>query len=205
MDELRDTLSMRRLIALLVCLPVSVIGILVAHQAGYALVATDTHTRADLLARTGHGYLDHLPVVVATMLVLVLGSLAGDVVATWRGCAEVSVRAWHFAAFAPVGFVIQEHVERILHDGAFPFDSWQQPTLWVGVALQLPVALFSWLCVTTLLRIAPRVQTVLALRGARPNRTRSGTGMLWARCEAVRAPSRLLATCAAGRAPPTSV
>lgn len=199
--ELRNTVGMRRLLAFLVCLPVSVMGILIAHQAGYTLLASDAQARAELLARTGHGYLGHLPIVVATLVALTLGSLVADVIGARRIRSTVPVRAWHFAAFAPVGFVLQEYLERIVFSGAVPLDAWHQPTMVVGVLMQLPVALFSWLLALALLRVAPRIQVAIA-SPPRPRPTVSRADVLWVCCQVARVQRPLLAAGAAGRAPP---
>ena len=42
-------------------LPLAIAGSQAAHAAGYALVEPHAHARAELLAETGHGYLQHLP------------------------------------------------------------------------------------------------------------------------------------------------
>src|SRR6478735_230186 len=41
-------------------------------------------------------------------------------------------------------FVAQEHVERLIHTGHVPF-LFASPVLWVGIALQLPLAAVIWL------------------------------------------------------------
>jgi hypothetical protein len=42
-----------------------------------------------------------------------------------------------------VAFVTQEHLERLIHTGHVPF-LLASPVLWLGIALQLPVALAIW-------------------------------------------------------------
>jgi hypothetical protein len=116
-------------------------------------------------------------------------------------------RAWHFAALAPVGFVVQEHVERLVHDGSLPLSAWHQPTLWVGVLLQLPVSVFAWLVALTLLRTSPRILAGLnaRLRLPRDRDRAQRPAPTWSNPPVARSRVVLLATCAAGRAPPHSV
>lgn len=119
--------------------PLMAAGILVAHAIAYRLTGTP--------AGSLHGYLEHAPQI---LLVVTVASL---------GFAGIASRlhlpsAWPFPVAALVGFVIQEHVERLAHTGGIPwlFDS---RTFIVGVLLQLPVAFFTW-------ALARRLLVVLA-------------------------------------------
>ena len=40
-------------------------------------------------------------------------------------------------------FVVQEHLERLLHTGQLPF-LLTSPVLWLGIALQIPLAVAVW-------------------------------------------------------------
>ena len=193
---------MRRLIALLVCLPLSVGGVLLAHQASYGLLASDAHARQHLLEHTGHGYLQHLPLVVATLLGLVLVGLGLDALYVWRRGDPTMPRAWQFAAIAPIGFVVQEHVERMVHDGGFPLHAWHEPTLWVGVLLQLPVSVFAWLVALALFRTSPRILAGMHARPRPPRDRARRPAAAWSNPSTARSRVVRLATCAAGRAPP---
>jgi len=196
---------MRRLIALLVCLPLSVGGVLLAHQASYGLVASGARARQHLLEHTGHGYLQHLPLVVATLLGLVLVGLGLDAICVWRKGDRTMPRAWQFAALAPVGFVVQEHVERLVHDGSLPLDAWHEPSLWIGVLLQLPLSVFAWLVALALFRTSPRIVAGLNARLRPPRGRTRRPAATWSRPSIARSRVVQLATCAAGRAPPHSV
>jgi hypothetical protein len=196
---------MRRMVALLVCLPLAVGGVLIAHQASYGLVAPDAHARQHLLEHTGHGYLEHLPLVVATLVTLVLAGLAGDAIRIVRGGCPAPALAWTFAVLAPAGFVVQEHLERLIHDGVLPLDAWHQPTLLLGVLLQLPVSVLAWLVALTLLRTTPRIAAAMAVRPRSPQRRAGRPNVAWERSLNVRPRLAQLASCAAGRAPPVAV
>lgn len=136
---------MPNLRAWLVVVPLSTLGILGGHQAAYALTGTAV---GEL-----HGYLHHAPQV---LLLLVILSLLGAALVE-RGSRVV---LWPFPVVVMLGFVLQEHLERLSHTGSFPF-LLDQPVFLVGIALQAIVALAAWLVARLLVRALGRA-------GARP-------------------------------------
>lgn len=115
--------------------PLVAAGVLVAHLLAYRLTGTPSGSL--------HGYLDHAPQV---LLVLAVVGLA---------VAGLAIRlrtpsAWPFAAAAPATFVVQEHVERLAHDGVLPW-LLGSPAFMVGLLLQLPFALVVWVLARCLL------------------------------------------------------
>ena len=97
----------RRLLAWILVTPVAAAGVLVTHAVAYRL--TGTHPGAV------HEYLAHV-----TQAVFVLASLALVGLALQeRSLSRFS--AWWVAPLAPVGFTVQEHVERLVHTGQLPF------------------------------------------------------------------------------------
>lgn len=119
------TVMARRMLAWVLVIPLASVGVLAAHQAAYAL------TRAD--PGVEHGYLAHAPQVAGLLASLALLGLAVQ---------ERSLRprsAWWVAPIAPLGFVCQEHLERLAHTGELPW-LLTSPTFLVGLLLQLPVA-----------------------------------------------------------------
>lgn len=84
-----------------------------------------------------HGYLAHAPQVVLVLATLALLGLAADSRA--RRASPVPP-----AVVAIVAFVVQEHLERLLHTGQFPF-LLTSPVLWLGIALQIPLAAAVWI------------------------------------------------------------
>lgn len=118
----------RRLLAWALTLPVAAIGILGAHAVAYRATGT-------ALGST-HAYLDHAPQVLAILVLIGVCVLAGQT----RG-GTPSRRP--FALLSLVGFVAQEHVERLAHTGSLPFLIDDRAFL-LGLVLQVPVAL---LCV----------------------------------------------------------
>ena len=117
------------------------IGLLVggwaaAHGLAYRIVVPDAAERRHLLDETGHAYFDPAP----------LFSLALTLVALGLVCCVVGSRAaprapWAFALLPPGVFVVQEHLERLLHDGGLPLTTALDPTFVVGLLLQIPFAL----------------------------------------------------------------
>ena len=115
----------RRLLAWILVTPVAAAGVLVTHALAYRLTGT----------RPGpvHEYLAHVPQVVFVLASLALVGLAFQE----RSLSRFSAR-W-VAPLAPLAFVCQEHLERLVHTGQLPF-LLTSPTFLLGLALQLPVA-----------------------------------------------------------------
>jgi hypothetical protein len=190
-----------RPLAWLLALPLAIAGSQAAHAASYALVEPHAHARADLLAETGHGYLEHVPLLLAACLAAaVLG-------AVWEAAARL--RAPHagagalpYALLPPLAFTLQEHLERLAETGTFPLAAALEPTFLAGLALQAPFALAAWLAARVLLRTATRV--VRRLAAVLTPRRRAGTPVPPAPAAADRIdpPRALLRGALAGRAPP---
>lgn len=192
---------MRRAIALLICIPLAVLGVLVAHQGSYLLVAPQEHSQ--LLADTGHGYLQHSMTVLSVLSAAVCVGILLSVVGNWRGRTAAAIPTWPFAMMGPAAFALQEHMERLLHDGMFPWTAALEPTFALGLLLQLPIALAAWLVAHLLLRVT-RVLVGALSRALADFASRPGTserprslGPLTLRH---RGPALL--SVAAGRAPP---
>ncbi len=120
---------MRRALAWVLVLPFAAVSVLAGHAAAYAL----TGAPADRL----HGYLEHAPQVVALLVLVGLVGLAFESRAR-------STSALPIAGIAVLGFACQEHLERLLHTGRLPF-LLTSLVFWVGLALQLPLAVAVWL------------------------------------------------------------
>ena len=112
----------------LVVSPVVAGGLLVAHSLAYRLTATATDPF--------HSYLEHVPQI---LLLLVL---AGLVLARVGSRLDAPLPA-AFPLVALTTFVLQEHVERIVHGGGVPF-LLTTPAFLVGLLLQVPFALVAF-------------------------------------------------------------
>jgi len=137
--------------AWLLSLGLAAAGGLAAHGLAYRIAEPDAGHRSRLLEQTGHGYLD--PTLLGSLcLALVLVGFAGRVLAGSRYLSAPPL--WLFALAPPVGFVLQEHAERMLHDGAFSLSTAFEPMFLVGLLLQLPFALVALLAARALLAAA---------------------------------------------------
>jgi hypothetical protein len=165
----------RRLVVWLVTLPLALVGSQAGHGLAYRLVTPSADARAHELSATGHAYLAYLPLALAVATVLVAFALVvevGSVVAAQEG-SQVRAQAWVFGLVAPAVFVCQEHFERLLHDGAFPWDAVMEPSFVVGILLQLPFAAAAYGVARLLLRAARSLGRLIARPvPARRQRTR---------------------------------
>lgn len=125
--------------AWLVVSPVIAAGVLASHALAYRLTSTPNGPF--------HEYLAHAPQVLL-LLALAALALAGF------GPRRDAPPAWAFPVVAVATFVAQEHVERLVHDGGVPMLLTTGVFL-AGLALQVPVALVTWV-------IARRVLTIVA-------------------------------------------
>jgi hypothetical protein len=130
----------RRRFVVLLSLPLAAIGWLAGHSLAYVLVAPHGEHREQLLAETGHGYLGVAPLLIACAITLLLAGLVLAMADGLRGLAPGRVAAWPVALVPPLGFAVQEHLERLLELNAFPSGAALEPTFLVGMALQLPLA-----------------------------------------------------------------
>jgi hypothetical protein len=114
--------------AWLVVSPVVAGGVLVSHALAYRLTSTPTDRF--------HAYLEHAPQV---LLVLALSAL----VLGGFGRRRTAPPARVFPLIAVTTFVLQEHIERLVHGGSFPILV-TSPAFVVGLLLQIPTALVAW-------------------------------------------------------------
>jgi hypothetical protein len=147
--------------AWLLSLPLALAGCLTAHGLAYRIVEPDAHERAHLLASSGHGYLADLRLLAAVGVALVLAGFVRQAALAARGI-EVGGPPWAVALVPPLAFLVQEHLERMLHDGAFPLDALAQPSFLVGLALQVPFALLALAVAALLTRTAVALGRLLA-------------------------------------------
>jgi hypothetical protein len=111
----------------LLTLPLAAAGWLAAHSLAYTLVAPHDH----------HGGLAAAPILIACAITVLLAVAIHDGL---RRAAPARVQAWPVALLPPVGFTVQEHLERLIELNELPLGTVLQPVFLVGIALQLPVA-----------------------------------------------------------------
>jgi hypothetical protein len=152
----------RRGLAWLSALPLMAAGSLAAHALAYRIAEPQAHERADVLASTGHGYLAYAAPALAACFVLLVGGLVDTALRASRRRAPARIAAWPFALVPPLGFVLQEHLERILANGDVPVGAVLEPTFLLGFALQLPFGLAALMAARILLGAAGRIGRALA-------------------------------------------
>ncbi|HXZ56133.1 MAG TPA: hypothetical protein VEG40_00955 [Gaiellaceae bacterium] len=161
-------MSRRRLAAWSVALPLMVAGSQVAHVFAYRLVYPQTQLRLHALLVSGHGYMGHVSLLFALCAVIELIALCSAVAGSFRRGAATPLPAWAFGLIPPLGFAVQEFLERWLYGASFPWWMVLQPTFRVGLLLQLPFGLAAYLVARLLLRVADRVGRVLSRRRRLP-------------------------------------
>jgi len=142
----------RALLAL--SLPLAAVGCLAGHAAGYALVGM---SRRDAQI---HGYLSLAPQFLAACVAFVALALALRV----SGRLQGRPAAWPFAVLPPLAFCVQELIERVV--AGLPAHAVFEPAVYVGLAVQLPIALSAYLSARALLRVADAAARALAPRPA---------------------------------------
>lgn len=193
---------MRRGLTWLLVLPAIVLGSQVAHDVAYWWAYPHASLRLEVLSDSGHGYLAFAPAVLAFLAAVELVVFPLVVLDRVRGRPARSAPAWAFLLIPELGFVFQEHLERLVATGAFPWWAWQEPSFWRGLLLQVPLGLAAYLIARLLLGTAAAVADVLAAR-------RHGRAVLRVRIVIGRPPAPVflprrapLAGRAADRAPP---
>jgi hypothetical protein len=123
-----------------------------AHVISYALFVPKAD-RGEMLAQTGHGYFRPSDLLVLCALI----AAAGLVVVLLGGSARQTAKPQFLALLPPVGFVVQEHVERMVSSGAFPAHLVTEPRFLLGLILQVPFALLAVACAVFLVSAANRL------------------------------------------------
>lgn len=154
---------MRRSLAWLVAVPLMMAGSQAAHVLTYRWVYPVAHVRLHELVASGHDYMSLMPLALGIAGAATALSLALSAVDAARGRRQRALPAWAFALLPLVAFTVQEHLERWLSTGVFPWHAAAEPTFLPGLALQLPFGLLAYLVARLLLRAAERVGRSLAL------------------------------------------
>jgi hypothetical protein len=152
--------GVRRAVVWIVALPLTAAATLAAHSLAYRLAVPDAGARDTLLAATGHGYEDWVPLFLAL-------STAAAVAATASAARELGERtprpaAWPFLLLPPFAFTAQEHLERLLAEGRVPWTAVVERTFLPGLLLTVPFGMAAYLAARLLLRVASSVARALA-------------------------------------------
>jgi Zn-dependent protease with chaperone function len=141
----------------LLAVPLTIAASQVGHELAYRTAAPDAHMRAHLLEESGHAYLQHLPLALGLVSVLAAFALIAQVRAATGRRAGIRLTLVPYAAVPPAVFVLQEHFERLLHDGSFPLGAVAEPTFLLGLLFQLPFALLAFGLARLLIRAADEI------------------------------------------------
>ena len=163
----------RRRFVWVLSVPLAAVGWIAGHWLAYALVAQEGVHREQLLDATGHGYLGVTPLIVACAITMLLVGMGLAIVDGARGHAPSRPVVWPVALVPPLGFAMQEHLERAIEWNTFPLGAALEPTFVVGMALQLPIAALGCLAARAMLvfgrAVGRRVAAPPVLRLRAPN------------------------------------
>jgi hypothetical protein len=127
--------------AWLLVFALTVAGWLSAHEVAYRLVISHPHDRSSALAETGHAYFAYSSLAVVLCVLFALLGTAGLVVRPLGRPPPSRRLLMLFALAPPLGFALQEHLERLLATGDLPSHAALETTFLVGLLLQVPFAL----------------------------------------------------------------
>ena len=131
-------------------------GWVAAHVLSYTLLVPKAD-RGEMLAQTGHSYFHPSDFLVLCAIIVT----AGLAIVIFGGSGRQTAKPHLFALLPLLGFVVQEHVERIVSSGAFPAHLVTEPRFLLGLVLQVPFALLALACATFLLSAADRLARAL--------------------------------------------
>ncbi len=151
---------MRARPATLIAAPSMIGGVLAAHALAYRWTVPAAE-RSHELRQTGHAWLAYLPLLLAVLAALLVVGVTRRVLAPGGGRPA----AWPFAVLPPLAFLLQENLERLLHDGSLQLAA-GTPVL-AGVLLAVPFGLAAYLVAGWLLEATDAVARALRPAPAR--------------------------------------
>ncbi|MGH3000389.1 MAG: hypothetical protein ACRDNM_13920 [Gaiellaceae bacterium] len=155
---------MRRGLTWMLVLPAIVVGSQVAHGIAYWWAYPEASLRLTALSHSGHGYMAYAPAALGFLVAVQLIGFVSIVADRVRGLPVRTMPAWAFLFIPELGFVLQEHLERFLMSGTFPWWTALEPSFWRGLVLQVPLGLIAFLVAALLLRTASVVADVVVTR-----------------------------------------
>lgn len=193
---------MRVRLAWFSAVPLALLGAQLAHVVDYRLIEPSAHERTELLAGTGHAYFSYGVFFIALIGAATVAGFVAQALAAYNGRSHRAPRCLPLVLLPVLTFVFQEHLERVLHDGHFPWTAALEPIFLLGLALQLPIALAMYWVARLLLRTAQELGRAFA---EAPTAPVLGASPLWVVTTIV--PPRTVAVAAghAGRGPPMAI
>lgn len=170
---------MSRLRAVLLSVPLVVLGTLFAHALTYRLAYPHAAERALADEAAGHGYLGEQRLVTTACVALIVVAVAMIALEARRDVSR-TVPPWLFASLPLVGFTAQEVLERVTAGSGFGAEELLGPTFVLGLLVQLPVAALMYAVARILSRLAVEFSEALARAGVeRRVRPTDGTRVAW--------------------------
>jgi len=160
--------TVRRLGAWVVAVPVMLAGTELAHALAYRLVYPQASVRWRVLAASGHGYMSRAALVLGLGFALVAVGLISGLVDAARRRPTTKVAPWAFALLPLLGFTAQEFLERWVAAGSIPWWMVEQPTFRIGLLLQVPFAALAYLLARVLLGAARSAAEALSFAPSLP-------------------------------------
>jgi hypothetical protein len=161
---LNGCVKRRRAAAWLLSAPLMVLGSLVAHVLAYRLVYPEASVRLSALLASGHsymvGYADFWPLVFGAVGGVELVGVSWVVIGGVARRRYSPVPAWAFGLVPPVGFALQEFLERWMAGVSFPWQMVLERTFRIGLLLQVPFAFAAFVFARLLLRVAEQIAHV---------------------------------------------
>jgi hypothetical protein len=146
--------------ALLLSLPLSAAGMLLAHQLTWHVAAHDHE------ADVAHGYLQYGAIFLALATAVVVVAATRQLVQSVGGeCAAEAPSPGMFALMPIVGFMFQEHLEHLVAARELEISFFLSPPFVVGLMLQLPFALAALVVARLILGVIRTVVTVVREAG----------------------------------------
>ena len=154
----------RRRLPWLVSLGMIAAGSVTAHTLGYLAFASSAE-RGDEVAEHSHRVAAHLPLILAILSAAVVVGVVSRIVSTVRGHSAGGASMRLFFVLPPLGFAVQEAIERIMHVESAPWNGLHEPAFLTALLLQIPFGVVAYLTARWLTRIAVRIGHMLAGRG----------------------------------------
>jgi hypothetical protein len=136
-------------------LPVLVAGETLGHLLAHRLAGWDEHANRSQ-------YVAYAEPLVLLCLALVVVAVAARVLAAFSGQPIHATPSRWLATLPSAAFLLQEHLERLHHYGSLDWATTFEPTVAIGVALQLPFGVLAIWLVRKLVRLAHDVGRALA-------------------------------------------
>jgi hypothetical protein len=151
-----------------VTLPIAVVGCETAHAVGNLVFGTADGDTGPFALGSGREA-DLVTLLASLAAVSVALGLSGRAAGSWTTHRTAAARL-PFALLPPAAFVLQEHIETVVHTGASPFATALHPTFLAGLLLQIPFALAGYSIARGLVRLADGVRALIG-RWQRPARS----------------------------------